>query len=175
MDIDILAAHVVLAAALLLLLSWIGQHSLSSGYVTLSAFVRADEAPAFNLAFRVLGPIVYITMAASGLYLVKLDRYVADIWLVAAYYCAARAAYIFIFDRVRLVNWRREVLTWSAVVGGSWLLYGTIISNRESLLPEIKDLKNQFWILLILFLFTAFNNVRLPREGLHNPCALGPM
>jgi hypothetical protein len=165
MDIDIVLVHVALAAGLLLLLSWIGRHSLSSGYMTLSAFVRVDEAPAFNLAFRVVGPMVYVTLAASSLYLLKLDRYVAEIWLVAAYYCVARVAYVFLFDRVRLVNWQREVFTWGAMIGGSWLLYGTIISNRESLLPETKDLKNQFWILLILFLFTALNNVRLGSDG----------
>jgi hypothetical protein len=161
MNIDVVCVHVALATVLFLLLSWLGRHSLLLGYMTLSAFVQADAAPAFNFLFRVVGPMVFVILSATGLYSLGLDRYVASIWLVAAYYCFARLAYIVILDRIRLVNWPREFFIWVAMIGGTWLIYRSVISNREYLLPEIKDLKNQFWILLILFVFTAFNNIRL--------------
>jgi hypothetical protein len=162
--VDTTVVHVALAAALFILLSWLGHHSLSSGYLALSAFVRTDEAPAFNLVFRVLGPIVFVTLSAALLYWLGLDRHVVSIWMVTTYYCLGRLFYIVLFDRLRLVNWPREALIWIATIGGSWVIYDPLISAREHLLPEIKDLKNQFWILIIMFLYATFNNVRL-RNG----------
>lgn len=165
MPFDIVFVQLVLAAVLFLSLGWIGRHSLSSGYLNLSTFARTDAAPAFNLLFRVVGPAVFITIAATALYAFGLDRYVTNIWAVIAFYCLGRLAYIVSFGRVRLVNWPREVLIWTISIGGGWLLYGQIISARETLLPEIKDLKNQFWILLILFVYAAFNSARFSTDG----------
>lgn len=165
MTTEIYSVHIALSLGLFLALSWIGRHSVSSGYISLSAFLQNDGAPAFNLLFRILGPIVFIILAASFFYSVGLDRYVANIWLVILYYYAGRLLYILVFGRHQLVNWWREALLWAASIGLGWLLYDQIIQVRENLLPDVKDLKNQFWILLILFLYSAFNNIRLGQEG----------
>lgn len=165
MAFDIICVQLALAAVLFFTLGWIGRHSLSSGYLNLSTFVRTDAAPAFNLLFRVVGPAVFVTIAASALYMLGLDRYVMNIWAVIAYYCLARLAYIVFFGRGRLVNWPRELFIWTVSIGGGWLLYGQILSVREALLPEVKDLKNQFWILLILFVYAAFNSARFSSDG----------
>lgn len=162
---DIFGVQVALSLTLFLVLNWIGRHSLSSGYVTLSAFLKNDGAPAFNLLFRIIGPIVFVILAASFLYSAGLDKYVTNIWLVILYYYVGRLLYILGFSRFRLVNWWRETFLWIVSIGLGWLIYDQVIQVRENLLPDVKDLKNQFWILLILFLYSTFNNIRLTQEG----------
>jgi hypothetical protein len=94
-----------------------------------------------------------------------MEELVKDIWLVVAYYWLIRLLYILGFARARLVNWKREVLLWIASIGGGWLLFVKVIALKENLLPDPKDLRNQFWILLILFLYTSLNNIRLAQDG----------
>ena len=138
---------------------------MSSGYVTLSAFLRNDTAPAFNFLFRIIGPVVFVILAASCLYSVGLDIYVTKIWLVIVYYYAGRLIYVLGFNRFRLVNWWREAFLWIASIGLGWLIYDQVIQVRENLLPDTKDLKNQFWILLILFVYSTFNSIRFSQAG----------
>lgn len=165
MELDILSVQVALAIAMFFILNWVGKHSASSGYITLTAFLQRDIAPAFNLLFRVIGPIVFVIVVASFFYSVGLDRYVFQIWLVVLYYYLVRLFFIVGFSRLRLVNWWREIFLWISSVGLGWLLYDYIIQDRTILLPEVKDLKNQFWILLILFIYAVFNTVQLNQEG----------
>jgi len=75
MGLDVIALHVALALALFLVLNWIGKHAETQGYLTLNLFLKRDEAPAFNLLFRIFGPIIFIILAASLLYAANLDRY----------------------------------------------------------------------------------------------------
>ncbi len=57
---EILLAHVLLAALLFMIVNWIGRHSIASGYHQLTLFAKVDEAPAFNFVFRVLAPTVFL-------------------------------------------------------------------------------------------------------------------
>jgi membrane protein DedA with SNARE-associated domain len=61
----IFIVHCALALGLFLLINWIGKNSRSLGYISLGLFIQRDEAPAFNLALRLLGPLVYITIIAA--------------------------------------------------------------------------------------------------------------
>ena len=165
MEIEIWMMDVALSLMLFLALNWVGRHSAGSGYITLSAFLQHDEAPAFNLLFRVVGPLVFVTLAASTLYALDLDNLVKNIWVVVALYYLWRMLYVIFMERTALMNWRREIFLWVASIGLSWVLYERIISDRDSLLPDLKDLKNQFWILLILFLYATMNRTQYGFDG----------
>ena len=87
---DILAFQFLLAVLLFFVVNWIGGHSIASGYHQLSVFKQVDEAPAFNLVFRVVAPLVYLVITASLLYTVGLDDLVVGFYRVAVYYVAFR-------------------------------------------------------------------------------------
>src|SRR5690242_8304857 len=108
MDVDVLLVQLGLAMAMFLALNWIGKLAEASGYLTLDIFLKRDEAPAFNFAFRVLGPVVFLMLAACILYWLQLDRYVRNIWLVVVYSFAFRLFVNLAFGRFLLLNFRRE-------------------------------------------------------------------
>ena len=165
MALDIFAIHLAFAGALFLILNWIGRHAETSGYLTLSLFLKRDEAPAFNLLFRIFGPIAYVVLVASVLYVVGLDRYVHNIWLVVVYYFAGRLLFNLSFGRLLLINWWREALLWGVSIGFSWLLYDQVIREKTNLLPDFSHINNHLWVLVALFMYATLNNLRFDQEA----------
>lgn len=159
MTIELLTVHLTLSIFMFYTINWIGKHSVSLGYITLTAFVRSDDAPAFNLFFRVLSPLVLIVLFASIFYFIGYEKYVENIWAVTLYYCVARVLFILIFERIQLINWIREIFIWLTSIGISWIIYEYFIRFRTSLLPQPEELKNEFWILVILFIYSVFNKI----------------
>jgi hypothetical protein len=165
METEIFATHLALAGVLFLVLNWIGRHAETSGYLTLSMFLRRDEAPAFNLLFRIFGPIAYVVVVASILYVLGLDQYVRHIWLVVLYYFAGRLLFNLCYGRLLLINWPREVLLWGMSIGFTWLLYDQVIQERKNLLPDVAHINNHLWVLVALFIYSTLNNVRFNQEA----------
>lgn len=61
MNADIVVFHLLLAGVLFFLMNWVGRHaSISVSYYQITYFSRYDEAPAFNVVFRVLAPVVFM-------------------------------------------------------------------------------------------------------------------
>lgn len=165
MELDVFAFHVALSLLMFLVLNWIGRHAQSSGYVTLSLFVKQDEAPAFNLLFRIFGPIIFVILTASALYSLGLDKFVYQIWLVVFYYYVERFLYIVSFRRVLLVNWAREFSLLVGSVGLTWLLYDQVIQFKKNLLPDVTHINNNLWMLIVLFLYSVLNNLRFDQDA----------
>lgn len=161
MTIETISVHIVLSILVFFTINWLGKHSTSLGYVTLTAFVKNDDAPAFNLIFRVFSPLVLIIILASIFYSLKLDKYVQNIWLVTLFYCLGRFIFILLFDRIFLVNWVREIFIWVTSTGISWIIYENFIKLKSNLLPQPENLTNEFWILLILFVYSALNQIEI--------------
>jgi hypothetical protein len=82
---DIFIIQFTLGVILFFLINWIGKQSFSIGYMAISIFVKAEEAPALNFLIRVLTPIVYLIIISSILYSLNLDKYVTNIYLVNIY------------------------------------------------------------------------------------------
>lgn len=159
MTLEPTVVHLILSIFMFYTINWLGKHSISLGYITLTAFVKSDDAPAFNLFFRVLSPIVLIILFASLFYSFGYDHYVQNIWVVTLFYCVGRFLFILIFERVHLINWMREAFIWVSSTGVSWIVYEYFIQFKTNLLPQPEELKNEFWVLLILFIYSVFNHI----------------
>lgn len=160
MTLDVFAIHVALSLLLFLTLNWLGRHATGSGYVALGLFLKEDEAPAFNLLYRIFGPIVFVILVSSLLYAVGLDDYVHQIWLVIAYYFLGRLLYVVSFGLISLLNWKREIFFWVTSIGLGWLLYDQVIRDKKALLPDVAHISNHLWMLIVLFIYTALNSIR---------------
>lgn len=152
-------SHLALAVLLFLSINWVGRHSHSLGYISLSLFVRRDEAPAFNLALRVLGPVVFVTVVSALLYALKLDAYVQNIWKVVLYYVFGRSAFNVLMGRALLMNWVREVALGSACVWVTWLIYENFIKFRKTLLPDFTTATNELWVFIAVFIYVVLNKI----------------
>lgn len=158
-------AQVLLAALLFMLVNWIGKHSIASGYHQLSLFAKVDEAPAFNFLFRVLAPTVFLVVTAALFYWMGLDEFVVGYYRVAIYYVLLRWLFNLLVGRARLLNWASQLGVASATCVLAFFVDKHLIATRQSLLPDPASLGNELWLLVIVFLFQAANQLRFSQEG----------
>ena len=158
--------RIALAIVLFYIVNWIGARSkpLDLGYVQMSVALQDDTAPLFNYLFKVLAPIVYIILLAALFQAVGWDCLCEDIYLIVVYYWAFRFLYVTVLGQLSLLNWRVQILYWvSSIALALWV--NSIIDKVESVLPSPQSLLEQFWILIILFLYSIFNKMEFSREG----------
>lgn len=165
MGITILIVHFALAIILFLILNWIGKHSYSIGYMQVSMFVKIEEAPAFNFLLRVLTPTVFLIIVSTILYYLQLDKYVVNIYLVSLYYIIFRLGFNLVTNRGRLLNWYRQSIHWVAIMLISYIAYNKLIKTKTNILPDFTTISNELWIIILVFVFQVFNNVRFSQEA----------
>ncbi len=150
----------VLAVLLFFAINWMGEHSGTFGYLKLGLNVREDSAPVFNFLLKALAPTVYMILVATALYAGHRDGLVRNIWFLAIFYFAFRLAFNLILGRAALLNWL-SVGSQSAVgIGAAYLAYSHIVAPRKPLFPSTESIGNQLWVIVALFLYAVFNNVR---------------
>jgi hypothetical protein len=162
---DIFIIQFTLGVILFFLINWIGKQSFSIGYMAISIFVKAEEAPALNFLIRVLTPIVYLIIISSILYSLNLNKYVINIYLVNIYYIVFRLFFNLITSRGKLLDWYRQTLYWSVITILSYFVYDKIISVKENILPDFTTIANELWIIIIIFIFQLTNNIKFSQNG----------
>jgi len=162
---SVIFVHILLAILLFFIVNWIGRHSITAGYLQLSLFSRADEAPAFNFLFRVLAPVVYLILVAALFYAIDLDIFVTEIYLAAVYYVIFRLLFNVILERGPLLNWSSQAVVGIATCSPAYFTDRHLISKRETLLPDFGTVSNELWIIVLIFLYQTANNVTLSSEG----------
>lgn len=162
---DVIALHWVFALALFLGINWIGAHSEGYGYLPLTVLARRDSAPAFNLFYRVLAPVVGIVVLSAVLYALDLDRFAEGIWLVAVYYVAFRLFFNVVRGRTRLLDWGAQLGISALTIGLSFAAYRAFIHDRSTLLPNLDTVANELWILVALFLYQLGNRISISDQG----------
>jgi len=162
---DVVIVHLLLAVVLFFVVNWLGRHSLSSGYHSISLLEKVDEAPAFNFVFRVSTPLVYLAISAALLYAVGLDRYVRNFCAVVILYFAVRWLYNIVAGRGRLLNWPLQVATAAFTIGCAYVLDRKVLSIRGTLLPDAHSVNSSLWVLVIIYVYTVVNRVPFTHIG----------
>jgi hypothetical protein len=164
-EVFLTAVHISLAIAFFYILNWIGRHTVSLGYLQLTAFVRQDEAPAFNFILRTVSPTIYIIILSALLYSANEENLISGIWRVVLYYFVFRALYNIAFSRAALINWKTFVLQALIAISLSFFVYTQLILTRKYIVPDVTTLANQLWLIIILFLYAVLNGIRSSEEG----------
>lgn len=162
--IEIHILHFILGVLLFFIINWIGRHSYSIGYMQISMFLKVEEAPAFNFLFRIISPLVYIFITSAILYKIGLDVFVTNIYFVSIYYILFRLAFNLFTNRRLLMNWYRQVIYWISIVSLSYFAYAEIIYKKENILPDFETISNELWIIILIFIFHTFNQVRISSD-----------
>jgi hypothetical protein len=165
MQLEIILAHWALGILLFFIINWLGRHSYSLGYMEVSLFVKAEEAPALNFLIRVLSPVVFLIIVSSILYYFKLDKYVHNIYLSNIYYLIFRLAFNIITGRSLLLNWYRQLLYWLTIIIVSYVVYQKLISIKKNILPDFASISNELWIIILVFLFHLTNKIRFNQDS----------
>ena len=162
---DIIIVHIILAIILFFIVNWIGLHAISVGYMQISVAINEDTAPAFNFIFKVLAVPIYIVLCAVLFQALSLDRMNTNIFYITIYYWAFRLVWVLSTGRGRLINWIEQIIYWSVSIFLSLWVY-SLIEQVEKILPDPRSLLDQFWILIIVFLYTIFNKIQLGQKGI---------
>lgn len=160
----VLLFQAALAVALFLLVNWLGRHSAPFGYRTLSVYERVEEAPAFNLLFRVAVPQVFIIIVSALLSLAGLFTLADDIWLVTAMYFGVRITFNLLMGRAVLINWWTQIGLGAAATAISYWLSESVLTTPQRALPNSADLTTELWLVVILFIYHTLNRVSYSGE-----------
>jgi len=166
MTFQLVLFHTLLACLLFFFMNWIGGHAtVAASYYPVSYFSRYDEAPAFNILFRVLTPVVYVVVVAAVLYSLGLAEFVSNIYLVVAYHALIRWGYNLVMGRKGLVRWGRQLATAGTTLTIAYLAYQQIVSNPSRLLPDFATMANEVWIIIILFVYKLFEQIKVAPDA----------
>lgn len=149
--------HVALAIILFLIQNWIGSRAYSKGYIRFSLLDDKDEALSLNFVIKVFGPIVYLIIVVALSQYFKIDSYVKNIINVIYYYITIRVVLILLFERFFIVNWFRILIYYSIIIMVSTIIYSRFIDSVQSLLPDFSEIKNEIWLLIIIFIYQIGN------------------
>lgn len=159
------STYVLLAILEFFLINWMGRLSISSGYYHISFIQGAEDAPLFNVIFRVLAPTVFLILVATFLYANGFEGRLNTFWLVTVYYFAFRWAFNLIMERNALLNWPKQIVTAALGISLSYLATDHILTDREILLPSGRGLSDQLWIVIIGFLYVTASRITWPQIG----------
>lgn len=163
-SLEIGAVHIALAVLLFFLMNWIGQHSIvTARYFQLSYFGEKEEAPAFNIVFRCLAPVVYLILVSSVIYAVGMGQYVHGIYWVVVYQILGRWAYNLLWGRRLLLRWARQVVLATITVALALVTYNELLIDPARLLPDAGQMRDQLWIVIVLFLYKLWDSAEKPQ------------
>lgn len=155
----IIATHILLAIILFMLQNWIGERAYARGYIRFSLLDDKDEALSLNYVLKVFGPIVYLILVVGLFEYLKLERFKSEIINVIYFYLGIRVIVIFAFERVSIVNWPRIIVHYLSILIASTIIYKNFINSVDTLLPDLAQIKNEIWLLVIIFLYQIGNGV----------------
>ena len=161
----LLACHILIAVVEFFLINWLGRHSVSSGYHRISFIQTVEDSPLFDFAFRVLAPTIFLALSAALWYATGLDGLIQGYWRVTVYYFAVRWAYNLVMGRALLLNWWKQSLIAGIGVDLSYIVSEQLLVHRSIVLPSARGLSDEFWILVIGFLYLTARRVNWPRVG----------
>lgn len=149
--------HIALAFILFFIQNWIGSRAYSKGYIRFSLLDDKDEALSLNYVIKVFGPIVYLILTVALFQYFKIDNFKTDIINVIYYYLGIRLTMIFIYERAKIVNWARILFYYLSIIIISTIIYNNFIDSVDSLLPDFTQIKNEIWLLIIIFIYELGN------------------
>lgn len=162
-----ISIHVALAVILFFVQNWIGSKSYARGYIRFSLLDEYDEALSLNYVIKVFGPIVFLILSVAIFQYLKLNDFIDNIINVIYYYIAIRIILIFIYERARIVNWVRIIFYYLSIILVSNIIYKNFINSVSNLLPDLSELKNEIWLLIIVFIYQVGNGIG--EESIRNP------
>lgn len=154
-----LFVHCLLAIVLFFLQNWIGARAYSRGYVKFSLLDEKDEALSINFVIKVFGSTVFLIIIVATLQYFELNQFIPNIINVIYFYLILRVLAIVLYERILVVNWWRILLYYSLILWFSTLIYSRFITKIEDLLPDFSQIKNEIWILIIVFIYQIGNKI----------------
>lgn len=156
--------HMATAIFMFFVINWIGTNSVSIGYLQMSIVVEEESYPAFNFLFKAIAPVILMILFVALAQAVHFESFTSHCYLIVVYYWLFRIIVVILYGRGSLTNWATQIFYWISSIGLSIYVY-KLIDKVDKILPDPESLRDEMWILIILFLYSAFNNITFGRNG----------
>ena len=130
----------------------------------MSIVVKDDSYPVFNFVFKAIAPIILMVLYVAVVQIFNCRYLASQCYMIVIYYWMFRFIIILITGKFLLTNWKTQIIYWVTSIGLSLYLY-QIIDKVDMILPSPESLRDQMWILIILFLYSVFNKIDVDRNG----------
>ncbi|KYG84486.1 hypothetical protein AWW67_05085 [Roseivirga seohaensis] len=153
-----IAIYFILAIILFYIQNWIGSKSYSRGYIKFSLLDEKDEALSLNFMIKAVGPTVYLIITSALIQYSNIPLNLDKVIWIVYFYLLLRVSVIYLYGRSRIVNWPRILIHYLAILVFATIIQKKFISSIDVLLPDFSEIKNEIWLLIILFLYQVGNS-----------------
>ncbi|WP_354579398.1 hypothetical protein [Hymenobacter sp. UYP22] len=94
-----------------------------------------------------------------------MDEIVKNIWFITPVYLLIRFMVNIFLNKWLLLDKKREVIISIISIGISYIVYKKFIILKNNLLPDPANLTGELWIIIILYLYSTFNNIDVGTSG----------
>lgn len=151
---------ITLGIILFFTVNFIGKYSKGFGYAEIKFDIHSDELVGFNFILRILTPVVFTILVSSVIFYFKYDCLVTNIYLLVVYSFAFRAVWNLVHNRTKLINWYAQIGYATIAILATYLAYKYLILPKTPLFPDLETVANELWIIIFLFLYKIFNEVK---------------
>lgn len=156
LSVSLIIFQLFLTALMVVLVNSFG--SIKKGYVTIDQLLSTTNL-GYNLFYRILSPVVFISLTTIVLYELKLSSLTKDIWLVSIYYFGYNFIALVIMRKLELVNKLLYfVIVFSSIFLSYWVYTSTLQHGLSNILPESGGLRTEFWLIIIGYFYSLLNN-----------------
>lgn len=153
--------YVLLALLMFFTINYIGAKSTVLGYVQLKVVERSDNAPAFNLFFRLFAPVTFITITAIIIQKIGIQGLNDRLWLAVVYQVIIRWGYNIIMGRSGLIDYPAFLTQNITAIIVAFFINYIYIRNNEFLLPAANDIGKAIWFGILVFLYQIINKMSI--------------
>ena len=155
---------IILGIILFFTVNFIGKYSKGFGYSEIKFDIHSDELVGFNFILRILTPVVFTILVSSAFFYFKWDYLVTNIYLLVVYSFAFRTLWNLVHNRTQLINWYAQIGYASLAIAATYLAYEHLILPKTPLFPDLETIANELWIIIFLFLYKIFNEIKFPKK-----------
>ena len=153
----IVIVQFIAAIVLFLIVNWFGKHAIVSyDYTSITIFTEEESAPAFNIIYRVVAPIIFFILYMALVQSLNFHRLSQNSNMIVVYYWVIRTIFRICTGRIKLTNLYAYFTCAIISVGLTYWIY-SVTSEVKSILPFPHTLIDEIWILIILFIYNVFN------------------
>lgn len=134
-------------------------------YQPVASFFQPEASTGFNAIFQILFAPVATVLVAIVLYLLGRSHLVVGVWTISVWYFVWQTTLILVISRWRLLDKPRFIIYHAISVALSYFVYASLVTHGLThLLPDEANLRTEVWLIVILFLYGIFREIKGNQE-----------
>ena len=132
--------------------------SVRRGYVTIDQLLSTTNF-GYNLIYRILSPVIFISFATLALYYFKLQFLVNNLWIISVYYYLINILALLLLRRFELVNkFLYFFIAISSISLAYWVYTIALQYGPKAILPDSSNFRTEWWFIVLAYFYSLLND-----------------